>query len=137
MSRYIDADALEKMLRNWISEYWTDAFTGDDAGAEFADMIDRAETLDVQPVVHAHWELDPDGMDFGLPAWRCSSCGGKNTMIPSFIQTKHGGYVPKNPYVFAGSNYCPHCGAKMDEIEKRLEKEEAPAAVNTPNANAQ
>ena len=46
MSRLIDADELEKMLVAWIRDHWTDAFTGDDAGSEFADMIEHAETID-------------------------------------------------------------------------------------------
>lgn len=44
--RLINADALEKTLRDWIRDHWTEAFTGDDAGSEFADMIERAETID-------------------------------------------------------------------------------------------
>ena len=44
--RAIDADTLKKTLRDWIRDYWTDAFTGDDAGSEFADMIDHAETIE-------------------------------------------------------------------------------------------
>ena len=44
--RPIDADALEKALRDWIRDHWTDAFTGDDAGSEFADMIEHAETVE-------------------------------------------------------------------------------------------
>lgn len=45
--RLINADALEKTLRDWIRDHWTEAFTGDDAGSEFADMIERAETIDI------------------------------------------------------------------------------------------
>ena len=53
--RAINADALEKTLRDWIRDHWTEAFTGDDAGSEFADMIEHAETIDANPTVHAHW----------------------------------------------------------------------------------
>jgi hypothetical protein len=77
--------------------------------------LDGAPTIDAVLVTHAHWVLNPNGMDWGLPAWTCSHCGGRNDMIPPFITTNKGGYVPKNPNVFAGSNYCPNCGAKMDE----------------------
>lgn len=115
--RLIDADALKMALGDWIREHWTEAFTGDDAGSEFADMIDHEETVDPVKIVHAHWELDPNGMDFGLPAWKCSNCHSKNDMIPPFIPTKNGGYVPKNPNAFSGSKYCPNCGARMDEGE--------------------
>ena len=47
--RIINADTLEKTLREWIRDHWTEAFTGSDAGAEFADMIDDAETIDAVP----------------------------------------------------------------------------------------
>ena len=52
--RLINADALEKTLRDWIRDHWTEAFTGDDAGSEFADMIAHEETIDADPTVHAH-----------------------------------------------------------------------------------
>ena len=53
--RLINADALEKTLRDWARDHWTEAFTGDDVASEFADMIERAETIDINPTVHAHW----------------------------------------------------------------------------------
>lgn len=46
--RLIDADELEKMLAAWIRDHWTDAFTGYDAGSEFTDMIEHAETIDAE-----------------------------------------------------------------------------------------
>ena len=46
--RIINADTLEKTLREWIRDHWTEAFTGSDAGAEFADMIEDAETIDAK-----------------------------------------------------------------------------------------
>ena len=58
--RPIDADALEKTLRDWMRDHWTEAFTGDDAASEFADMIERAETIDTNPTVHAHCTEQPD-----------------------------------------------------------------------------
>ena len=44
--RPIDADVLEKELGEWIKAHYTDTFTGDDAGSEFAYMIECAETID-------------------------------------------------------------------------------------------
>ena len=68
--RLIDADALKKTLRDWIRDHWTEAFTGDDAGWEFTDMIERAETIDANPTVHAHWipcsERLPEEKDAGI-----------------------------------------------------------------------
>ena len=96
--RAIDADTLKKTLRDWIRDYWTDAFTGDDAGSEFADMIDHAETIEQLPIVHARW-IDPK---HGV--YKCSNCG-------HYLDFRG---------VNAGrgdANYCPNCGAKMDKEE--------------------
>ena len=54
-------------------------------------VLDSIPAADVAPVVHGHWE------DVSERKWvyaRCSSC-----------QTVHD----------VKSNYCPNCGAKMDE----------------------
>lgn len=56
--RPIDADALEKTLADWIRAHWTDAFTGDDAGSEFADMIEHEKTIDINPT--KSWEETDD-----------------------------------------------------------------------------
>ena len=99
--RLINADALEKTLRDWIRDHWTEAFTGDDAGAEFADMIDRAETVDANPTVHAHWvACESDEYE---DEYKCSACG---------IQ-----FIAIEPQE-EGWKYCPCCGARMDEEEE-------------------
>ncbi len=97
MSRCIDADMLKKTLAAWIREHWTEAFTGDDAGSEFVDMIDHEETVDPVKIVHAHWKLAPEDTAYDN-VWVCSNCG------EDFIQHSK----PK-------IRYCPNCGAKMDE----------------------
>lgn len=54
------------------------------------------------------WILDPDGNDWNLPAWICSECYRKNDNI---------GVVEKgigsDPRSWAGSKFCPECGARM------------------------
>ncbi len=55
-----------------------------------------------------HWVLDPDGMDWNIPAWCCSVCGCRNDNIPPNVEKE-------NPRRWSGSKYCPNCGAKMDE----------------------
>lgn len=71
--------------------------------------------LKAQEPKKGHWILDPDGMDWGLPAWRCSECGGRNDCLPAYV----GGQPAKNIYRWAGSQYCPNCGAKMEEEVKQ------------------
>lgn len=51
--------------------------------------IDEAPTVDAEPVKHGRWKI----IDFAGSV-ECSVCG-------------------EESYSF--SNYCPHCGAKMDE----------------------
>lgn len=105
--RPIDADALEKTLGEWIRNYWTDALTGGDAGSEFADMIEHAETIDVAPVVHAHWIPECPNKRTGK-AYRhtCSRCG-RTVYDERQVSIDELGYT-----------FCPNCGAKMDEEDK-------------------
>lgn len=95
--RLIKADALEKTLGEWIRNHWTETFTGDDAGSEFADMIEHAETIDTNPTVHAHWI--EHRAENGNMHYICSRCG------------KEVSY----PYAKKRWKYCIECGAKMDE----------------------
>ena len=58
---------------------------------------------------HGEWELDPNGMDWNIPAWRCSECG----FVANYIGVEVNG-LSNSPMNWAGSNFCPNCGAKMD-----------------------
>lgn len=60
----------------------------------------------VDCVKHGEWHYNPDGMDWGLGAWQCSLCHCKNDNLPMQRNIK--------PLQWAGSKYCPNCGAKMD-----------------------
>ena len=52
------------------------------------------------------WEWDPDGIDYGIGAWKCSNCGSK-------AETWWAKDGNSNPLKFAGSHYCGNCGAAM------------------------
>lgn len=93
--RPIDADALIKSVQGYNDAGWLE------------EQVDKQPTVDVIEEVHAHWEYDPNGMDWNMGAWRCSKCKGKNKNIAC--------YEKANPLLFTGSSYCPSCGAKMDE----------------------
>lgn len=97
MARYIDADALTNEI---LKEYGIDPFY-------YADINDRLKaytdslilervnsipTADVKPVVHAHWEE-------WIGDTKCTSCG----------------FICGDDYYLGSKNYCPNCGAKMDE----------------------
>ena len=87
--------------------------------AEYAIMpirgaIRNIPTADVQPVRHGRWIWDNDAIDWGLGAWVCSECHGRNENIhagkPGYDHT-----IGMSPYSWAGSAYCPNCGALMKE----------------------
>lgn len=65
--------------------------------------IRRLPTIDVEPVVHAHWIYNTD--DF-TPKNRCSHCG-YNKPISA------GEGIKQEP-----DDYCNKCGAKMDEEQE-------------------
>ena len=99
--RSIDADALEKTLRDWIRDHWTEAFTGDDAGAEFADMIEHAETIDAVPSAQperktGHWIKTGR---WGR-VYYCDQC--RNYLDFDGVNVGRG-----------STNFCPNCGADM------------------------
>ena len=73
-------------------------------------MIEDTITLlkEQEPKI-GHWILDPDGMDWNIPAWTCSECGGRHNGLPIMD-----GLNEANIYQFAGSQFCPNCGAKME-----------------------
>ena len=61
----------------------------------------------------AEWIYNPNGMDWNLPAWVCSSCKNKNDMLPTHIRGRSGMVQVTNPYTWAGSRFCPNFGKKM------------------------
>ena len=69
---------------------------------------DALELLKEQPEPkYGHWVFDPDGMDWNIPAWKCSECHCKNDNIPPNLEKTH-------PLRWSGSKFCPNCGAEMD-----------------------
>ena len=95
--RMIDADVLlEEMAAGCLPvlEKGISEITGDNDSIK--DYIDRAPTIDAEPVVHAEWirdECDPT-------SFRCSACGGAVT-----------GWHHLAECAFNG---CPWCLARMD-----------------------
>ena len=65
--------------------------------ADYIYMIEDMPAADVAPVIHAHWIRYPD-----CGVTKCSNCGWSIEECWD-------------------SDYCPHCGAKMDEKEDKHE----------------
>lgn len=59
----------------------------------------------VAPVVYGRWVYDPNATDWGIGGYVCSECQNKNNNLPC--------NKVENIHFFAGSKFCPHCGAKM------------------------
>lgn len=58
----------------------------------------------VAPVIHAHWEIIYES-SAGVTDARCSNCGYESLAYENDVHTDE------------NCNYCPCCGAKMDEAE--------------------
>ena len=90
--RPIDADSVSEILTRVIEEQKKSHHVDEVIGLmEARTEVNNAPTLDVKPVVHAHWDED----DYGF--YSCSNCG---------YEWDEAEYKTK---------YCPECGAKMDE----------------------
>ena len=89
--RLIDADIIQGKLAT-LSFYTDGTFEG--KIVEYVrGLIDAQPTIDAVPVAHAHWiKSNYDNIDGTI--YECSNC---------------------NTEMFSAWNYCPNCGAKMDE----------------------
>ena len=94
MERYIDADKLIWQVQD------SDKY-GTITKQVFISLLQNSETADVAPVIHAHWEYRYDTGIYQTE-FLCSRCKG---LIETYSCT-----VDEVEY-----EYCPHCGAKMDE----------------------
>jgi hypothetical protein len=79
---------------------------GIDASASALEKIPSSERK-------GYWVYDPNGMDWNLPAWVCSECHVKNDNIPAYIRNKDLMVKVTDPFRWAGSKFCPNCGARM------------------------
>ena len=90
--RLIDADELAKEFEALAVAGWN---TGQptswgQAYEEASDIVDNAPTIEAEPVRHGKWEYI-GGYGYQHRCSKCFMCAGYRT------------------------NYCPNCGAKMDE----------------------
>lgn len=105
MAEYIDREAFKKSVEEhyckpckaegkdhndcWCRACWVD---------DMLDEVIDAPPADVAPVVHGRWIHDGRRIKGGIDWGHCSECGRSDNFC-------------------ARTNYCPNCGAKMDEEE--------------------
>ena len=94
MARLIDANSiLDDFLKRYtgMEKDGKLVFAACEIKQDFADMISNATTVDAAPVRHGRWKR------YGKNLGECSECG---------------------EVVSVRNNYCPNCGAKMDEVSE-------------------
>ena len=115
--RLIDADALlDEFLKRYTERERNGnlVFAACEIKQDFADMIsnfqytsgfDEAVTrvenfpsVDVAPVRHGHWIYHPDDLFPNDSTQECSYCHAEESLT------------------LYNENYCPNCGARMDEV---------------------
>ena len=96
MPKLINADSLADRLDALAYDDWNQVVSVSWAGAfrVFSDMVRDEIAVDAEPVEHGHWIITPYGH------MTCSSC--------EWLFEYYGGLEEE-------WNYCPHCGAIMDE----------------------
>ena len=97
MSRYIDAELAVKHIEEMTLEH--ERMQSNFSANWMIDFLEAFPTADVEPVRHGRWIEQTHEWDFPpfhYTDYKCSLCGIREQ---------------------AKRNYCPDCGAKMDEEE--------------------
>ena len=92
--RLIDADALINTIEH--------SGGGRNTHNAFLKVADYVRTMPTVEPKHGHWIYT--GIRGRFPTCQCSVCEAYENADWAMIQE--------------GANYCPHCGAKMDEVEE-------------------
>ena len=99
--RLIDADALINTLNEEKINFI----------ADINYIILNAPTVEAEHVRHGHWiEYEPDN---GIHFHKCSECGKRDMYQGTFTDWNGRGFS-----FYYKRQYCPVCGAKMDEVEE-------------------
>jgi len=108
MARAIDADALLKDSDKREGAYGL-IFSAED--------IRNAPTIEAESVKHCKWVFAPDTGPFGRGTWVCSGCGkpNHNILVMALSDPNTGVTYRRAPYTFDGHQFCPNCGASMDD----------------------
>lgn len=102
MNEYLEKEAVLKAVDERAKHLVGDKTVSVDAIRRF---IENRPAVDVRPVIYAHWVYDRNAVDWDIGGWVCSMCHTRNDNLPLDERI--------SPYSYAGSNFCPNCGAKM------------------------
>ena len=92
MAEYIDRDTVIEKLCDRCGE----CLKAKGKDCAIVRIVDKVPAADVAPVVHAHWiREEPNGANGFRECLICSKC--------------------HQPHFGINRNYCPYCGAHMDE----------------------
>lgn len=105
MIYYERKDILAAFERGQIDANWDQTVFDID---KFINALDFTPSIPMEE--EAEWFWDPDGMDWGIGAWRCQNCHSRNANLF--------GAPPHNPMRCSGSKFCPTCGRKMTYKEE-------------------
>ena len=95
------AAAIDYLMTNmgWHDEDGYEVDDAEDKRAIITELINGIPAVDAVPVVHAHWRTVKDG------SLECTNC---------FAQSPHDEDYYGDIICNYETEYCPHCGAKMD-----------------------
>lgn len=115
MSRYKDADEILEAMDTWpkygcrpdgrFFKLTKETEADYVPYVHYDDMVQAVTgtpVQDVVPIIHAHWEIIYES-SAGVTDARCSNCGYESLAYENDVHTDE------------NCNYCPCCGAKMDE----------------------
>lgn len=107
--RLIDADATVEKLKEYVTEMENDIYYGSNLGIPedcICEAIEEVPTIEAEPVRHGQWE-----------SWVGSHWTRKYDDKGEPIYSNHSCYVCSEcrRETVIHENYCPRCGAKMDE----------------------
>lgn len=98
MHEYIDREKIIKKLNDDIDRCYMLGVDGVGLITDLIDTIKKQHTADVQEVKHGHWIEQKNSVDLRIS---CSVCGYCYTEADTSSEERF--------------NFCPSCGAKMDE----------------------